>query len=45
MIGGTAVSPFAAKLTGKLPAKTMMICVGVVVILWSVRLIMRSFWG
>lgn len=45
MIGGTVVSPFAAKLTGKLPAKTMMICVGVVVILWSVRLIMRSFWG
>lgn len=41
LIGGVVAAPIAARLAGKLPAKTMMIAVGVMVILWSVRVILK----
>lgn len=41
LIGGVVAAPIAARLAGKLPAKTMMIAVGVMVILWSVRVIVK----
>jgi uncharacterized membrane protein YfcA len=43
LIGGSTAAPFAAKLTGKLPRKTMMIGVGIMVIIWCVRMIVKSF--
>ena len=36
IVGGTVAAPFAAKLAGKLPIKTMFLCVGGLVIIWSV---------
>lgn len=36
IVGGTVAAPFAAKLAGKLPIKTMFIGVGGLVIIWSV---------
>lgn len=41
MIGGAIAAPIAAKLAGKLPARTMLICVGVMVVLWSLRVILK----
>jgi uncharacterized protein len=41
IIGGTIAAPIAAKLAGKLPAKTMLICVGVMIILWSLRILIK----
>jgi uncharacterized membrane protein YfcA len=38
-LGGAIASPIAARLTGKIPAKPLMIMVGVLVILLSVRTI------
>lgn len=43
LIGGSLAAPLAARLAGKLPAKTMMIGVGVIVMIWSIRLIVKSF--
>ena len=42
MIGGAVAAPIAAKLAGKLPLRTMLICVGVMVILWSLRIIFKA---
>ena len=42
LIGGAIAAPFAAKLAGKLPKKTMMILVGVMVIVWCVRMFVKS---
>ncbi|HKP33018.1 MAG TPA: sulfite exporter TauE/SafE family protein, partial [Chitinophagaceae bacterium] len=42
IIGGVIAAPIAAKLVGKLPLKTMMISVGVMVMLWSIRLLLKS---
>lgn len=36
IVGGTVAAPFAAKLAGKLPVKTMFIGVGGLVVIWSV---------
>ena len=36
IVGGTVAAPFAAKLAGKLPVKTMFFGVGGLVIIWSV---------
>ncbi len=36
IVGGTVAAPFAAKLAGKLPIKTMFIGVGGLVVIWSV---------
>lgn len=39
MIGGAIAAPIAAKLAGKLPVKTMLICIGIMVIIWSGRIL------
>ncbi len=41
MIGSFIAAPIAAKLTGKLPKKTAYLLLGVVVILWSARIIIK----
>ena len=43
LIGGAVAAPFAAKLTGILPKKTMMIAVGIMVMIWCTRMIIKSF--
>ncbi len=43
LIGGVIAAPLAARLAGKLPARTMMIGVGVIVMIWSIRLIVKTF--
>ena len=43
LIGGSVAAPFAAKLTGKLPKKTMLIAVGIMVMIWCTRMIIKSF--
>ncbi len=45
VLGGAIAAPIAAHLTRKLPIKKMMIVVGVVVIIVSIRLIVKSFTG
>jgi len=42
MIGGAVAAPLAAKLAGKLPVRTMLICVGLMVIIWSLRIIIKA---
>jgi uncharacterized membrane protein YfcA len=42
IIGGVAAAPIAARLAGKLPLKTMFIAVGALVIIWSVRILLKS---
>lgn len=42
IIGGSAAAPIAARLTGKLPKKTMMIGVGIMVMIWCVRMLIKS---
>ncbi len=41
MIGGAIAAPVAAKLAGKLPLRTMLVCVGLMVIVWSVRILLK----
>jgi uncharacterized protein len=43
LIGGAVAAPFAARLAGKLPRKTMMIAVGIMVMIWCIRMIVKSF--
>jgi hypothetical protein len=45
IIGGAIAAPIAARLAGKLPRKTMMIAVGVMVIIWCIRLFIKSLSG
>jgi uncharacterized protein len=42
LIGGAIAAPMAAKLAGKLPRKTMMIALGIMVLIWSTRLFIKS---
>nr|WP_294989460.1 TSUP family transporter [uncultured Sediminibacterium sp.] len=42
IIGGVIAAPIAARLTGKLPLKTMFIAVGIMVIIWSIRILISS---
>ena len=42
IIGGVVAAPLAARLAGKLPVKTMFIAVGTMVVLWSVRILIKS---
>lgn len=42
IIGGMLAAPFAAKLVGKLPLKTMLIAVGSMVIFWSLYILFRA---
>lgn len=43
ILGGILAAPFAAKLSGKLPKKAMLICVGILVMLCSLRIITKLF--
>ena len=43
VIGGFAAAPLAAKLTGKLPRKTSFILLGILVIIWSLRILLKIF--
>jgi siroheme synthase-like protein len=45
IIGGVVAAPIAARLAGKLPLKTMLIAVGTMVVIWSVRLLVKSIVG
>lgn len=42
ILGGTVAAPIAARLAGKLPIKAMFISVGVLVIIWSLRILIMS---
>jgi len=42
IIGGVVAAPLAARLSGKLPTKTMFICVGIMVIFWSMRILLKA---
>ena len=42
IVGGIAAAPLAARLAGKLPMKTMFICVGALVIIWSLRILLKA---
>lgn len=41
IIGGLVAAPIAARLTGKMPRKTSFILLGVLVIFWSVRILVK----
>lgn len=43
IVGGLLAAPLAARLTGKLPKKTSFILVGVLVIIWSLKIIWSLF--
>ncbi len=42
ILGGVIAAPIAARLIGKLPMRTMFISVGVLVIFWSLRILLKS---
>ncbi|KAA3439665.1 TSUP family transporter [Rufibacter hautae] len=42
VIGGMLAAPIAAKLAGRLPMKTMFIAVGSLVIIWSLRILLKA---
>ncbi|MBE7174281.1 MAG: TSUP family transporter [Williamsia sp.] len=42
IIGGLVAAPIAARLAGKLPLKTMFISVGSLVIIWSLRILLKA---
>ncbi len=42
IVGGSLAAPIAARLSGKLPKKTMMIAVGIMVIIWCIRMLIKS---
>jgi len=41
VIGGLIAAPIAAKLAGKLPKKTAYLLLGILVIIWSVRILVK----
>jgi uncharacterized membrane protein YfcA len=43
IIGGFLAAPLAAKLAGKLPRRTSFLLLGVLVIIWSLRIIIKLF--
>lgn len=43
VIGGVLAAPIAARLAGKLPRKTSFILLGSVVVLWSLRILIKIF--
>jgi hypothetical protein len=43
ILGGMLGAPLAARLSGKLPMKTMFIAVGAMVIIWSLRILIKAF--
>jgi uncharacterized protein len=43
LIGGMIAAPLAAKLAGRLPRKTSFILLGILVIIWSLRILLKLF--
>ena len=43
ILGGVLAAPIAAKLAGKLPLKAMFIGVGLMVIIWSLNVLLKTF--
>ena len=43
IIGGFLAAPIAAKLAGRLPRKTSFILLGVLVMIWSFRILVTAF--
>lgn len=43
IVGGLLAAPLAAKLTGRLPKKTSFILLGILVIIWSMRILVKLF--
>jgi siroheme synthase-like protein len=43
MLGGFIAAPIAAKLAGKMPKKTAFLCLGILVIIWSLRILVKVF--
>jgi uncharacterized membrane protein YfcA len=43
IIGGLIGAPIAAKLAGRLPKKASFILLGVLVIIWSLRILVKLF--
>jgi siroheme synthase-like protein len=43
IIGGLVAAPIAAKLTGRLPRKSSFILLGILVIIWSMRILIKTF--
>src|SRR6476469_1425447 len=43
IIGGLIAAPVAAKLAGKLPKKTSFILLGILVVIWSLRILVKLF--
>jgi siroheme synthase-like protein len=43
IIGGVAAAPFAARLQGKLPRKASFILLGTIVVIWSIRILVKAF--
>jgi uncharacterized protein len=43
IIGGLVAAPIAARLAGKMPKKTAYILLGILVIVWSVRILVKVF--
>ncbi|HUP11447.1 MAG TPA: hypothetical protein VM187_04530, partial [Niastella sp.] len=41
--GGLLAAPLAAKLAGKLPRKTSLILLGLLVVVWSLKIIVKIF--
>lgn len=44
LIGGAIAAPIASRLAGKLPAKKMLLAVGILVVLWSMRILITAIW-
>lgn len=43
VVGGLLAAPLAAKLAGKLPRKTSLILLGILVVIWSLKIIVKIF--
>jgi uncharacterized protein len=43
VLGGLLAAPLAAKLAGKLPRKTSLILLGILVVIWSLKIIVKIF--
>lgn len=42
IIGGLVAAPLAARLAGKLPTRVMLLTVGIMVVIWSLRVLLQS---
>ena len=44
IVGGVVAAPLSARLAGKLPVRLMFVLVGIIVVLWSLRVLWKA-WG